>query len=219
MDIGKDTSVTTRASKTVEELAVRVSTGLSKQGRSPVHSGHQEASPDHAGPTLRLLSARCIKDDQLDLASADLVRATSVEEIERYLTQPGDVLITCRGSILKTCVVPPEVTNSALGASLIAIRPDKSQILPSVLAIYLASTKGQHDLLERSNSSMELLNISAKAVKQVEIPVPDMELQRDLTDLYQKSNQHLRTTIEIAKRTHALAMSLAADKLFSKAGT
>ncbi|MBP7041053.1 MAG: hypothetical protein KBA92_08920 [Anaerolineaceae bacterium] len=75
------------------------------------------------------------------------------------------------------------VTYHVLAAnSFYILRPNKATILPDYLAWWLNQTPAQEYIkLNRSGSSLPFLSVSA--LSHLEIPVPDFEVQRKISEL------------------------------------
>lgn len=119
----------------------------------------------------------------VDFALAEEVVVKSREAVERYCVDPQDVLITCRGTQMRSAVVPLDAPRCAIASSLIAVRLDPTVLLPGVFSAYI-KTRPVLELLVRSTiSRTNALNISTRDIALLSINVPSLTRQALLLEL------------------------------------
>lgn len=105
----------------------------------------------------------------------------SDEELERWRLLPGDVLvIEGNGSseqIGRAALFRGEIEDCVHQNHVIRIRPNPDKLLPEYLNIYLNSSIGRGQMLERSRTTSGLFNLSVGRIKELEIPVPSLAEQ------------------------------------------
>ncbi|MCM1294488.1 MAG: restriction endonuclease subunit S [Muribaculaceae bacterium] len=97
------------------------------------------------------------------------------------LLNPGDVLITNRGTI-RAMVFREKF--KAIATSAVFILRVSDVVLPEYLAVYINSEMGQHQIKMRQ----ELSTVAALTVRQVAelvVPIPAMDVQEKLVRLYE----------------------------------
>ncbi|MBA2783787.1 MAG: restriction endonuclease subunit S [Rubrobacteraceae bacterium] len=115
----------------------------------------------------------------------------------------GDVLvIEGNGSaeqIGRAALFRGEIEDCVHQNHVIRVRPDKARLLPEFLNAYFNSSAGRHEMLERSRTTSGLFNLSVGRIKQIEIPFPSLEEQRD-TVIYL---DYLQAKVDSLKRLQA----------------
>lgn len=109
-------------------------------------------------------------------------------EIPQYTVRKGDLLFNRTNSpelVGKTAVWDRDDA-FAFAGYLIRVRFDESVILPDYVSAYLNSTYGKRMLFARAKPSNNMSNFSAGEFRRIELPVPDIKLQRKFTQLVQQ---------------------------------
>ena len=100
-----------------------------------------------------------------------------------YALEEGDLLITARGTVIRTCVFHKQSFSCIASSNLIVIRP-KKQLLNSVyLKIFLDSPIGRK-LVEGTQQGLSLMMISYRDLGTLEIPLPSIEKQNTIAKIY-----------------------------------
>ena len=98
--------------KRISDLA-HVSQGLAVSGRGAgARSGDWE---------LRLAESADIADDRLELEGLRTISIQRNARTEKHLLRPYDVLVTARSQAIKVALVPPAVSRTAAGVTLLVI--------------------------------------------------------------------------------------------------
>ena len=150
---------------------------------SEIQVGYQsrEGIRVHPDGSHFLLQARDFNNfHQVDWST--LTRFTPTGSTTKSEIRQGDVLFLAKGQDNFACPVN-HITNHILAAnSFYILRPNKATILPDYLAWWLNQTPAQEYIkLNRSGSSLPFLSVSA--LSHLEIPVPDFEVQRKISEL------------------------------------
>lgn len=117
---------------------------------------------------------------------SDLPRLRRLDEkTERQWLRTGDLIISKNGAPFKIAVadVPDGQTVLANG-NLYIIRLDTSRVDPHFVAAFFASEDGKA-ALERMVVGTAIPNLPLRNLKEIEVPVPPMERQRDVSERYQ----------------------------------
>lgn len=128
-----------------------------------------------------ILNISSIEDGQVDLDNMD---TTDEEErkLRRYQLEENDVLITCRGTINKVAIFPKTDKFVIASANVIAIRV-KEKIMPLYLRIFLDSPAGKI-IIKSFQRGTTLMNINPNDIKEMEVPLIDIEKQEELIKKY-----------------------------------
>jgi type I restriction enzyme M protein len=165
-------------------------------------------TPEHRRPpsgqiiTMREVATGDIHDGLVKRPDKEIdVWAGDVDQIERIILRPGDILISVKGKVGIAGVVPENAPKDIFdawtaGQSFVIARLRQSAPIddPAVLARYLASAFGQAQLQALAGGATVPL-IPMNDLKRLPIPVPPIESQRQILRQIEQT-QSLRQKIE-----------------------
>ena len=130
--------------------------------------------------------------------------------IERHLLRPFDVLVTARAGTLQTALVPPGVSRTVAGITLLVVRSKSPESgMGHWLWYFLASSHGRTQLTKRLVVSATVTTLSARSLGEVEIPVPTSRQLDVVARLVETSEQAYSLAVEAARlRREALRDSV-----------
>ena len=132
--------------------------------------------------------------------------------LERFRIQADDLLVSCRGTLLKVARVPQSAASLLVSSNLIVVRPGE-KILPAVLLGLLRSAAWQRELRLRARSSSGLVQLTVKDLENLPVPLPPRELQQELAALIEAEEEHHQAALRAAALRRALAEGMVADVL------
>lgn len=103
-------------------------------------------------------------------------------ELKRFTVKPGDVLVSCSGTIGKTTVIRENDELGIISQALLILRPDQNKILPDYLRYFLESRAGQYAISSRSAGSVQVNIAPRKVIENVEFSVPKLNVQCEILD-------------------------------------
>lgn len=135
---------------------------------------------------------------------------------EHYFLRAGDVVIALRGSTLKASVVPTGISGALASQNLAVVRPGTE--LDSIFLAGLLRSRWMHRILSGLyvQSGVQAYAVSVLTVKQLrelEIPLPSLEDQQKLAEVFQ-TLEHLQiVTSDILASNQNLAEAALASIL------
>lgn len=141
------------------------------------------------------------------IIDADLLSLTSIEEkYKKYCLKSNNLIISKSGLPYKVAVSEITENEVLVNGNLYIITIDESQANPFYIKAFLDSKKGQY-LLKRSSVGSVIPNISVEAIKNLQIPLPDMPEQNRIANLFLAAkDEYLINKIKMEKSI---------DKLFN----
>ena len=97
-------------------------------------------------------------------------------EMERFAVQPGDVLMSCSGSLGKTGIVPTHAPKGVINQALLKITP-KENILAEYLQLVMRSDLFQSLIWNVSGGAAQANVPPIKVIKKLPLPVPPIAEQ------------------------------------------
>ncbi len=132
------------------------------------------------------LTVRNVQRGRLNLDRIERFEITSAE-FSRYRLQPGDLLIVegngSREHIGRNAIFRGEVEECVHQNHVIRVRPHPFKIESEFASRYLNSGAGQRQMFEKAMTTTGLYTLSVSKIEQLTIPVPTIEVQRDVVAL------------------------------------
>ena len=124
--------------------------------------------------TLRIVESGDVREDGwLGLEGLQEIEVAQNIRTERHLLRPFDVLVTARAGSAQIALVPPEVSRTAAGVTLLVVRPKHPESgMGHWLWYFLTSAQGRIQLAKRMAVSATLTSLSARGLGEVQVPVP-----------------------------------------------
>ena len=134
---------------------------------------------------------------------------------ERHLLRPFDVLVTARTGRTQVALVPPNVSRTVAGVTLLVARPRQPESgMGHWLYYFLASTYGQVQLAKRLAVSATSSSLSAKSLGEVEVPMPSLLRLNLLTRFIESSEAAYDSEMQAARlRREVLRNAIVHDTL------
>ena len=126
------------------------------------------------------------------------------------MVQKGDVVLVARGATHRVGLVGSEVAGAVIANNLIRLRPALPSagphILGPVLAAFLESRAGKHQLSRISRSSTAIMSLRVKDLLRMPVPVPPPSRQEIMATLVLAASEHLDAAVGAATARRELAM-------------
>ena len=150
---------------------------------------------------VRLVESSDIQDDGwLDLRGLreiDLVRSRWTQ---RYLIRPFDILITARTGSVQSALVPPQVSMTVAGVTLLVIQPKEPESgMGHYLWYFLTSVYGRSQLVKRLTVNATITTLPASAVGEIEVPMPSPGEFGQVVRLVEASEEAYISAVQAAR--------------------
>ena len=132
----------------------------------------------NAGNLQNDLSIKC--------SGANFISEERFDLLSNGKVQMGDILFCLRGSLGKFAIVDESILRGAIASSLVIIRP-KNQLDHDFLKNYLRSSLCEKEI-ERFENGAAQPNLSAKDLKEFEIPLPPLAEQQRISTILDKAD-------------------------------
>lgn len=117
----------------------------------------------------------------------------SLEELTAFVLGDGDVLFNRTNSfewVGRTGIYyKNDDVNRVFASYLVRLTPNTSFILPEYLTTFLNTKFGMADIRRRARQSINQTNVNPEEVKEIRIPILDMEFQQEIATRLQNANQ------------------------------
>lgn len=106
------------------------------------------------------------------------------EQMSRFELFPGDLIISCSGTMGKIAIAPPNIKRGIINQALLKLTP-RGDITAQFLKIWMESPNFQREIESRAQGAAIRNMASVKILKDIFIPVPPLEVQHDIVELHQ----------------------------------
>jgi len=105
------------------------------------------------------------------------------KEMERFELFPGDLIMSCSGTMGKIAIVPDAIEKGIINQALLKLTPEPS-IDREFLKIWMQSKNFQAEIERRAQGAAIQNMASVKILKEIEMPLPSIDEQRKILELY-----------------------------------
>ncbi len=159
---------------------------------------------------VRVIHVRDLPEAGGVVSVPELEHIAVPEAAARCLAHGGDVVLTARGAQLRAAQVP-ELSEDVIASSNLLVISPKPVLRPEVLAAFLSSALGRAALTALSSSTTGLVNLTARAVERIRIPVPPLDAQARIAALFQATHDAHREALRAADCRLELGRALLAS--------
>lgn len=130
------------------------------------------------------------------------------EELKRFQVKKNDLIISCSGTVGEISIINENDPVGIISQALLILRVNAEVILPQYLRFYFTSRTGKHLLLGASHGSVQN-NIAKKSiVSSIPIPLPSLEVQRDIVKQLYTLDQKIQLNQQTNKTLEAMAQAI-----------
>ena len=134
-----------------------------------------------------------IKDNTVSCANIVKIEMEQSKLKKNHLIKKGDLVFRSRGQITTSAILLKDLGKAVVAAPLLKIRIKKNKlILPEYLNWYINQEDAQRFLTKRSKRTGQKM-ISKKAIEDLEVNLPDIQMQQHIIELAKLS--HLETIL------------------------
>lgn len=154
-----------------------------------------DAYPD--GDVAVLQMKNISPDDKV--LTDDLPRVGLADLSARQLLREGDILFRARGHFHTAAVVYGGLKNAVAAAPLMLIRVSTATVLPEYLCWFINHPGTQAKLMNLAAGSY-VRTLNKAAIEGMELPLPPVELQRQVVEIAELGRRETKLLIRIAEQ-------------------
>ena len=150
---------------------------------------------------LRIVESGDVRDDGwLDVEGLREVGLVYGGSAERHLLRPFDLLVTARTGSVQVALVPPEVSRTVAGITLLVVRAKQPESgMGHWLWYCLTSSHGRAQLGKLMTVSATLKSLSARSLGEVQVPVPPPRDLDTVAQLVEAAEAAYASSVEAAR--------------------
>jgi type I restriction enzyme S subunit len=119
------------------------------------------------------------------------IRYEKFERLKTMEVKPGDVLLTIRGSTGYSAVFPEGAERGIIHTNLAYVRVKRSLLLPKYLSLLINDYPLVKSQVTTFSSATTLGALYAKSIKKIIIPLPPLQEQLKITEIFSAINKKL----------------------------
>lgn len=140
--------------------------------------------------TYQLIKISDLIEGSVNLENLSRINAKENTKVENYQIEKGDILLSVRGLSEKLAYVTEDAPNTLITQNIVGIRAN-NQVNSKWLMKYLNSPLGLAQLASIKVGAA-IAQIPLKALKELEIPLVDIQEQNDMINNYDKESEQLK---------------------------
>jgi type I restriction enzyme S subunit len=117
-------------------------------------------------------------------------------ELNKFEVLPGDILITCAGTLGRMAIVPKGIEKGIINSVLMRIRLDESKVNKKYF-IYFFSLHIQNEIISKSTGVAMNNLFATKQLRKFKIPLPSLKEQEAIVQEIEKQFTRLDQTMKI----------------------
>ncbi|HHY42586.1 MAG TPA: hypothetical protein GX514_07045 [Thermoanaerobacterales bacterium] len=143
--------------------------------------GSQLKNDDMISGNIKVYNQKTVLDN--DFKSGDYyIESYKYEELRAFEVFSGDLLVTTRGTIGKTAIVPKDAEKGILHPCLIKIRLNPDKVLNEYVNVIFNNTKIVTNQIMLESNATTIDVIYTDTLKNLVLPIPPLEEQKSIID-------------------------------------
>ena len=118
-------------------------------------------------------------------------------ELQRFTVKPGDLVISCSGTLGKITVIKEGDPIGIISQALLILRPDTKKVSSSFLYYFLTSPTGQSSLLDASHGSVQTNIAKREVVSAIKLSLPGLDEQQKIVSVLEKIDEKVELNNQI----------------------
>jgi type I restriction enzyme S subunit len=158
---------------------------------------------------IPLIATNCVSNEHL-YPLKEKLRYVSQETYENWFRShpnPGDILLTNKGSQNGAVCLVPDPVDFCIAQDMVALRADPNKIYPLYLFAVLRSSLVQNRIKELNVDSV-IPHFKKTDFNKLYFPLPDVEEQKFIGDLYFKLSYKVELNRQINQTLEAMAQAI-----------
>lgn len=148
---------------------------------------------------IKIIRLSDVQNGALNLGNIPGYRLAKDVNIDKYRVFEGDILLSCKGQAVKTCMVPHIQEYITASANFMILQADPKFIYPLYLQYYLESPMGMY-LIKSKQAGSSIVMLNKKEVNDIPIPYISLQQQMALADGLKSKERYVQEQIDELNR-------------------
>lgn len=132
------------------------------------------------------------------------------KEMERFAVRPGDLIISCSGTVGKVSLISEHDEAGIISQALLLLRANNEIIEPLYLKYFFQSREGYNAIISRSSGSVQVNISKREVIEQITLSLPCIDEQKKIVAILDSIDKKIQTNNKTNDN-----LRLQADEIFS----
>lgn len=165
--------------------------------------GSDLLAADMQGSDVRVFNqASVLNHDMQGMRPA--VSHAKAHSLARFSVQPGDLLVTGRGSVGQAGIVPPDAPPGIIHPCLLRVRLDEKKLRAPYLALFLRHSRTARHSLRAASEGTTIEVVYSGTLRQLSVDVPVMQDQERVLDIAGEMTAEVSGKVALMSRSLTL---------------
>jgi len=134
-------------------------------------------------------------------------------EMKRFAVQPGDIIISCSGTVGKVSIITENDPIGIISQALLLLRVNTDIIDPRYLCYFFRSYEGYNAIVSRSSGSVQI-NISKRdIIEKIPLKLPDLQTQKRIVSILDSVDKRIGNNKQINDNLQQQAFAIFQQEL------
>lgn len=188
-------------------MSDKVSLGLlASTGVLDFGDGYRTKRSEHGTPGYRILRVADVGDGTLTLDGPDFVSVAYADKINSKLSEPGDVLLTTKGTVGRVAIVPDGLDPIVYSPQLCYFRVrEPNRLNARYLSYWFRSRDFLRQAAHRANNTDMAAYINLADIRSLELRLPHIDEQRAIAEVLGAIDNKIATNSRLVEALDALS--------------
>lgn len=182
---------------------------LRSRGVLDFGDGYRTKRSEHGQPGFRILRVADVTDGEVHTTGPDFVSEVYAKAIGSKASQPGDVLLTTKGTVGRVAVYPNSAEQVVYSPQLCYFRVrDETVLHPRLLAYWFRSGAFLEQAAHRANNTDMAAYINLRDIASLSLDLPNADEQRAIVEVLGALDEKSAANAAVIEKADALAATI-----------
>lgn len=147
---------------------------------------------------VRVVNISNIGEYEIDYLGLGYIEENECK-VSSYILKDGDLLLTARGTIIKSAIFEEQDYPVIASSNIMVIRANDERLSTTFLKLFLDTPLGERMLLSRQQSN-NFINLNSRELNDLKIPLFPIEKQKEMEEYYNKELKKYKDSIDEASK-------------------
>lgn len=147
---------------------------------------------------VRVVNISNIGEYEIDYLGLGYIEENECK-VSSYILKDGDLLLTARGTIIKSAIFEEQDYPVIASSNIMVIRANDERLSTTFLKLFLDTPLGERMLLSRQQSN-NFINLNSRELNDLKIPLFPTEKQKEMEEYYNKELKKYKDSIDEASK-------------------
>lgn len=162
-----------------------------------IFRGKYNVSKEKDG-NVRVVNISNIGENEIDYLGLGYIEENE-RKVSSYILKDGDLLLTARGTIIKSAIFEEQDYPVIASSNIMVIRANDERLSTTFLKLFLDTPLGERMLLSRQQSN-NFINLNSGELNDLKIPLFPIEKQKEMEEYYNKELKKYKDSIDEASK-------------------